>query len=622
MFRIANAVGGEEEQKELQSKKKIGTSSEEGGMDWSVVSDDDEPAKSAESTHAEISSDNKTLRSSTSVSEKVFDIKLEETICGMRNDTRLVLIDVPGINEADSCRKFKDYVKSYWTTFDCVIVVMDAVQGVNTEEQVELLKFVKQNNEEGKDIPTIILGNKMDDPDHEQKLELVRETRQKTIEIFGESCSKDFLRRVLLEADDTRGVHGVGLRASGAVFIPISAAYAFVYRKAGSLTVESLQKLDKDILDDIGQMEVGIKKWRKLSNSKKCQVVRDVISDPSEYYESLSRTNFHNFLSVLAYYVGGDTAQRSLLSKQIDVVLQYLAPDGSTGCLANALHYVYKRCQSVGRSTDDLSDNFWRVFSIMSEKAFKKIKADVDPSALAPLFVELQEYYKLAERLGWDFEKEQATKEAKKLLSEQLTFVVNESKDWSFEKFAKSYGKGKTTFFCGGANYDSCARNYGINGHNGCIQNFYRKDKVTGVEILHQCGKETEGDNLDRKKSSNLWIGWNNLSPHDWIIILSSVLLPSNEIEFYKYFGNEKTGLESSSFQLRTRYELGVHFLIDGNTSLTTIETSYINEVRTKPEKNDNDAFLKLVMPSDLTNPSHWGHIGWKYVEFCRSIGN
>ena len=145
---------------------------------------------------------------------------------------------------------------------------MDAVQGVNTEEQVELLKFVKQNNKEGKDIPTIILGNKMDDPDHEQKLELVRETRQKTIEIFGESCSQDFLRRVLLEADDTRSANGVGLRASGAVFIPISAAYAFVYRKAGSLTVESLQKLDKDILDDIGQMEVGIKKWRKLSNSK------------------------------------------------------------------------------------------------------------------------------------------------------------------------------------------------------------------------------------------------------------------------------------------------------------------------------------------------------------------
>lgn len=214
-------------------------------MDWSVVTDG-LPARSAESTHTEISTDNKTLRSSTKVVEKVFDIQADDSICKMRKDTRLVLIDVPGINEADSSRKFRDYVKSHWTTFDCVVLVKDAVQGVNTEEQVELLKFVEENNVEGKGVPTIILGNKMDDPDNEQKLEFVRETRQKTIEIFGESCSQKILD-CILEAK-AQGVDNQELR-SGVVFVPVSAAYAFVYRKAGSLTVENLQKLDKDILD-------------------------------------------------------------------------------------------------------------------------------------------------------------------------------------------------------------------------------------------------------------------------------------------------------------------------------------------------------------------------------------
>ena len=78
------------------------------------------------------------------------------------------------------------------------------------------------------------------------------------------------------------------------MFIPISAAYAFVYQKSGSLTIDSLQKLDKDT-------EVGMKKWRKLPDSKKFQVVRDAISNPTEYYKSLSRTNFHKFMLVLAY---------------------------------------------------------------------------------------------------------------------------------------------------------------------------------------------------------------------------------------------------------------------------------------------------------------------------------
>lgn len=36
-------------------------------------------------------------------------------------------------------------------------------QGVNTQEQVKLLEFIKQNNKNFRKIPTIILGNKMDD---------------------------------------------------------------------------------------------------------------------------------------------------------------------------------------------------------------------------------------------------------------------------------------------------------------------------------------------------------------------------------------------------------------------------------------------------------------------------
>ena len=125
-----------------------------------------------------------------------------------------------------------------------------------------------------------------------KKLELVWETCQKTIKIFGESCSEEFLG-CILEAK-AKGVDDLGFRSGGAVFIPISAAYAFVYQKSGSLTIDSLQKLDKDT-------EVGMKKWRKLPDSKKFQVVRDAISNPTEYYKSLSRTNFHKFMLVLAY---------------------------------------------------------------------------------------------------------------------------------------------------------------------------------------------------------------------------------------------------------------------------------------------------------------------------------
>jgi GTPase SAR1 family protein len=76
-------------------------------------------------------------------------------------------------------------VESNWNTFDCVVAVMDAIQGVNTEEQVGLLKFVKRSNQKYKDVPIIVLGNKMDDLNDEDTIHLMEETRSKTIEIFG-----------------------------------------------------------------------------------------------------------------------------------------------------------------------------------------------------------------------------------------------------------------------------------------------------------------------------------------------------------------------------------------------------------------------------------------------------
>ena len=594
LFRISQAVEGNEEPGEQKDTKQRVLDKEdtisENEMDWSVVTDG-QPIKSAESTHTEISSDNRTLRSSTKVVEKVFDIQVDDTICKMRKDTRLVLIDVPGINEADSSRKFKDYVRSHWTTFDCVCLVMDAVQGVNTEEQVELLKFVKKNNEEGKDIPTIIIGNKMDDPEHKQKLELVRETRQKTIEIFGETCSEDFLARIL--GAESKDIDDAGLR-SGAVFVPVSAAYAFVYRKAGSLTVESLQKLDKDILDDIGQMEVGIKKWRKLSDSKKCQVVRDAISDPSEYHESLARTNFHNFLSVLAYYVGGDVAQRGLLAKQIDVVLRFLAPNES-GSLVDAIYYIYKRCQAIGRSTDDLPTNFWRVYSTLKEDAIKKAGEEVDASGLPPLFAELQAYYELATTVDWDIEKDKAIKEMKKLLKIQLWLVLNKWKKWSFETFqSQSYVSEIKQVFCGGENNDKC-----YSGSSGCGGAFHTSD---GKHYLI-CGHQTK---IWKKP---IKVDWTNLSPHDWIVLLSSILLPSNEVEFYEYFGQEKTRLEAILLKLRIRYDSEIASIENG-LNLTN-EKIYTQAVRQKGSRK---------MPSELSDPSHWGCIGWKYTKFFRSL--
>jgi hypothetical protein len=71
-------------------------------QEWSLVADN---PRSASSTHKEIAEDNIKLRESNQVQEKWFDIELPKELCGMHKDTKLVVVDIPEINETGSCDK-------------------------------------------------------------------------------------------------------------------------------------------------------------------------------------------------------------------------------------------------------------------------------------------------------------------------------------------------------------------------------------------------------------------------------------------------------------------------------------------------------------------------------------
>lgn len=117
-----------------------------------------EKLSTAKDTLEKITRDNTKIRAATTtpndvLHESVFDVELDELLCEMRPDTRLVLTEVPGLNQAGSEAVYRDYVLSHWNSLDCVIVVMDdcqgvmdVCQGVNTEEQVQLLKLIQQQN--------------------------------------------------------------------------------------------------------------------------------------------------------------------------------------------------------------------------------------------------------------------------------------------------------------------------------------------------------------------------------------------------------------------------------------------------------------------------------------------
>jgi len=357
--------GGESDPPKRQQKNYKGKSSFASKTDLecdSSFSDDElEKVQDAMETHATIAKDNSVLRKENIIQEKTFDIELDKNIVEMRDDTKLVLVDIPGINEAGSSNIYLEYVAKHWETFDCVIVVMDAVQGVNTEEQIKLLEFVNTSVESRKNIPVIVLCNKVDDPDDEEMIELVDESRSKVEEIFQRTCRKQALQTIL--------TGGSGCPDKSALFpayIPVSAGNAFVYRTASRLKLDEFRTLDKEYIDKIGSDEVGRFKWKRLSNERKYETVFNVVNDPLQYSERLEATQFDKFLKVLSYAIGGDSVQKNLLEGQIEVALKNLKPGNS---ILDQLVIVYDRLKVLGKSTNHLKGKFWDLYKICESEA-------------------------------------------------------------------------------------------------------------------------------------------------------------------------------------------------------------------------------------------------------------
>ena len=116
--------------------------------------------------------------------EKTFDVEVEENPFEMRNDTKLVIVDIPGINEAGANTKYKDFVNEHWHTFDCVILVLDGRQDINTDENIQLLQMVQQHCRTIKNVSVIVVMNKVDDGDNNEQNVLVEEARSAVTQIF------------------------------------------------------------------------------------------------------------------------------------------------------------------------------------------------------------------------------------------------------------------------------------------------------------------------------------------------------------------------------------------------------------------------------------------------------
>jgi len=335
-----------------------------------------------------------------------------------------VLVDIPGINEAGSSQKYKNYVNEKWDTFDAAIVVMDAKQGVNTEDQVELLKFVKTNNATRKDIPFIILCNKVDDPEEPEQAILVAETKREVERIFGVKCRTHALKKILSDPP----VHPP---RPFPIFIPTSAIHAFIYQTVSMMDFEKFKSFDAVLVNRMGRELVGAVKWKRMSSDARHKALYEVIADPTMLKELVAETNFDKFHKALAYCVGGKSKQAGLIRKQVQVDLEKISTATSIG---EQIETMNAKLIAVGQATDHLKTCFWKTYRKCRKEAllaFEKSPACV--SDLGNPMGQLVSYMSSSKRLGWADELPKILEAGKQLVQAELGVIFEKEAEAEIE---------------------------------------------------------------------------------------------------------------------------------------------------------------------------------------------
>ena len=465
--------------------------------------------RSAASTFTEIKSDNATLRAIPGVQTKTFDIELDTHLCDMRPDTTLVIVDIPGVNEADSSKKYLDYVNEQWHTFDCVIVIMDAIQGVNSEEHIALLRLVHANTTAKRNMPIIVLCNKVDDSDDTELRLLVDEVRCKVEQIFKVDC-----RIAALHSAITRSCQGMASQESSSTtkkmslfpaFVPISAGNAFVYRCARRLGLDDFKKLDKELINKIGQFEVGPRRWKSLTQQQKYITAYAAVGDESEYKERLAATNFDKLLKVLGVAVGGATTQSQLIGQRLNIAMRSL---DSTGNILKQLTLIMDQSKALGQlSTVLLSSKFFKLYRKQQALAFASYEKSMDMQGLHHAMDQLV------------------------CFCEDFNMTLHCNPDGSYNpKWREGYAQ--------------------------AVQ------LMKGL-IVHQCHVIAMKLHMyhDFKKWNEMMTNgcvivatWETLSPHDWYTIIGSILLLAHHSKYIvEYFGRQKIILDQLQLELRVR---------------------------------------------------------------------
>ena len=338
-----------------------------------------------------------------------YEVETQLEMVSMRKDTQLTFILVPGSVEGST--KYHSYIVENWNTFDATIVVLDGKTGIG-DDDVKLLKLVKEKFK-NREIPTMVLCNKIDDPENEKLKKHVIKAESKVRKIFN------------LDDESTE--------RSNIVFLPCSALHAYIYRAGARLTVYQFEDFDSDMMEVIGKVHFGSKNWAAMTHEERFRKTHKILADPTLFKQGMDTCGFTLVMEELNRHLGGAEKQAEMINKQIDLTLENLSPTQSEWisktCLAVHQKQVLLRSGEIESSDPTqvrVRETFWKVFEEYQAITFKEFidKFPHNVQLVANPLQELMYYHKLVVRANWTDEEKVVFARAKEFVRYYINFLI------------------------------------------------------------------------------------------------------------------------------------------------------------------------------------------------------
>lgn len=269
--------------------------------------------------------------------EKVYKLPPIENFIKLPSNINAAIFDIPGLNDSQTKNIYFQYLNQNFYKFDYILFVIDIQSALNTSDEMDILKLIKQNildikKKYNKDIKLLVVCNKCDDMEVNDKGEL---------ELYEPELEEMYDQIITILKNELSNIIKYDT-------IKYSAQNTYIYRM-----VADNKSLDLKDLDKIGRDQFGSENWREFKKGSTEEELITILKKKINFTVKLTKTGYAGLIEKINKSL--TSIPEILLSKVNvieDIILKKEKEFNKVNTIFNNIYSYIKEIKSISKDID------------------------------------------------------------------------------------------------------------------------------------------------------------------------------------------------------------------------------------------------------------------------------